>query len=77
MILNQLYEFNCDLDMFLNNRFKKIPNTIGRTPSRSKDSFPIPWYCWSVNEKRFNNLIHSLTVYGVAIGIVFMMTLEK
>ena len=32
MILNQLYEFNCDLDMFLNNRFKEIPDIIGLEP---------------------------------------------
>lgn len=28
MILNQLYEFNCDLDMFVNNRFKEIPDVV-------------------------------------------------
>ena len=32
MILNQLYEFNCDLDMFLNNRFKEIADIIGLEP---------------------------------------------
>lgn len=32
MILNELHDFNCDIDMFLNNRIKEIPNIIGLEP---------------------------------------------